>query len=48
LKRESEQRQKLAGYGSEPSPFDSFGDPLRQSDPDLFTIICKAIRFLTK
>ncbi len=48
LKRESEQRQKLAGYGGEPSPFDSFGDPLRQSDPDLFTIICKAIRFLTK
>jgi Zn-finger nucleic acid-binding protein len=47
LKRESEQRQKLAGYGGEPSPFDKFGDPLRQSDPDLFTIICRAIRFIT-
>jgi len=48
LKQESEQRQKLAGYNSEPSPFDNFGNPLRQSDPDLFDIICKAIRFFTR
>ncbi|MFA7403901.1 MAG: zf-TFIIB domain-containing protein [Pelobacteraceae bacterium] len=48
LKRENEQRQKSAGYSSEPSSFDSFGGPLRQSDPDLFNIIYEAIRFFTR
>jgi len=48
LKRESEQRRKPGVYNSEPSPFDSFGDPLRQSDPDLFDIICRAIRFFSR
>ena len=48
LKRESEQREKLAKIRVEPSPFDSFGDPLRQSDPDLFDIIYKAIRFFAR
>jgi hypothetical protein len=38
----------LAGYSSELSPFDSFGDPLRQSDPDLFDIIHQAIRFFSR
>ena len=48
LKQESEQRRRPAGYSSEPSPFDNFGDPLRQSDPDLFDIIYQAIRFFTR
>jgi Zn-finger nucleic acid-binding protein len=47
-KRESEQKAKLAAYRSEPSPFESYGDPLRQSDPDLFDIIYKAIRLFTR
>lgn len=40
--------QKLAGYSSEASPFDSFSDPLRQSIPDLFDIINKASRFFSR
>lgn len=44
--REKEQRMKLKGYDEEPSAFGSFSDPLRASDPDLFSIILKAIRFL--
>lgn len=48
LKKESERREKLSRYRDEPSQFDSFGDPLRQSDPDLFDIIYKAIRFFTR
>jgi Zn-finger nucleic acid-binding protein len=48
LKRESEQREKLSKIRVEPSPFDSYGDPLRQSDPDLFDIVYKAIRFFTR
>ncbi|MGB4599754.1 MAG: zf-TFIIB domain-containing protein [Trichlorobacter sp.] len=43
-KREQEQRQKLQGYSDAPTRFDRYGDPLRQSDPDLFEIITKAIR----
>lgn len=43
--RQKEERQKLKGYEDENSAFGSFSDPLRQSDPDLFTIIAKAIRF---
>ena len=43
--REKEQRQKFAGYGEETTSFDSFGGALRQSDPDLFVVILKAIRF---
>lgn len=48
LKRESEQREKLARYRDEPSPFENFGDPLRRSDPDLFDIVCKAIKFFAR
>ncbi|MCE1227714.1 MAG: zf-TFIIB domain-containing protein, partial [Geobacteraceae bacterium] len=44
--REKEQRLKLKGYDEESSAFGSFSDPLRRSDPDLFNIIFKAIRFL--
>lgn len=44
--REREQSIKLKGYDEEPSAFGSFSDPLRASDPDLFTIILKVIRFL--
>ena len=47
-KRESEQREKLAKTGGEQSPFDAYGDPLRQSDPDLFDMIYKAIRFFAR
>jgi Zn-finger nucleic acid-binding protein len=47
-KREIEQKAKLAAYRSEPSPFDSYGDTLRQSDPDLFDIVAKAIRFFVR
>jgi Zn-finger nucleic acid-binding protein len=42
--REKEQRLKLKGYDEESSPFSSYTDPLRQSDPDLLQIITKAIR----
>ena len=48
LKKESEQRQMTAGYSSEPSPFGGFSDPLLHSDPDLFDIICRAIRFFSR
>jgi len=48
LKRVSEQPRKLAGYSSEPSPFDGFSEPLLRSDPDLFDIVIKAIRFFTR
>ena len=44
--REKEQRIKLKVYDEESSAFGSFSDSLRRSDPDLFTIILKAIRFL--
>jgi Zn-finger nucleic acid-binding protein len=47
-KRESEQRQKPSVYRSEPSPFDSYSEPLRLSDPDLFDVIYTAIRFFTR
>lgn len=43
--REQEQRAKLKGWNEEQSSFGSYSDPLRQSDPDLFAIIVKAIRF---
>ncbi len=47
-KRESEEREKQATYRIESSSLGGFGDPLRQSDPDLFDIIYEAIRFFTK
>lgn len=47
LKQESLRREKLARYRDEPSQFESFGDPLRRSDPDLFDIVFKAIRFFS-
>ena len=43
LKREAEARQKRAG-NYEQTPFEAYGEPLRNSDPDLFTIIYKAFR----
>lgn len=43
--REKEQRLKLKGYDDDSSAFSSYTDPLRQSDPDLFQIVAKAIRF---
>jgi Zn-finger nucleic acid-binding protein len=46
--RELEQRQKLSGYDDESTSFDRFSDPLRQSDPDLFTLIGKAIRIFMR
>jgi Zn-finger nucleic acid-binding protein len=48
LKRENGQRQKAAGYSSGPTPFESYGDPLRESDPDLFDIVYQAFRFFTR
>lgn len=47
-KREQEEREKRKGWAEEPSAFDRYSGPLRQSDPDLFDIIFKAIRFLIK
>lgn len=46
--REKEHAEKVKGWDQEPSLFGSYSDPLRQSDPDLFTIIVKAIRFFLK
>ena len=48
LENEKNRRESLAGYRAEPSPFDSFGEPLLRSDPDLFDIIYSAIRFFTR
>jgi Zn-finger nucleic acid-binding protein len=48
LKQETERRDKLAGYRDEPSPFDLHGEPLHQSDPDLFDLVYTAIRFFTR
>ena len=48
LKKEDEKRQDLAGYRTEPSPFDNHGNPLLLSDPDLFDIIFSAIRYFTR
>lgn len=45
IKRERDERLKLA-VGDELSPFDRFGGPLRDSDPDLFSIILKTIRLI--
>lgn len=45
--REKEQRLKLRGYQDEPSAFSEYSGPLRTSDPDLFELILKAIRFFT-
>lgn len=45
LQREKEERLKLKGWDEEQSPFGSYSGPLRQSDPDLFQIIARAIRF---
>ena len=48
LKQEKERHDKLAGYRVEPSPFNMHGEPLRQSDPDLFDLVYTAIRFFTR
>lgn len=46
--RELEQRQKFSGYDDETTSFDRFTDPLRQSDPDLFDILTKALRIFMR
>jgi len=48
LKRENEQREKLAGYRTDPSQFDLHAETLRHSDPDLFDLVYTAIRFFTR
>jgi Zn-finger nucleic acid-binding protein len=48
LKKENQRQEKLADYRSQPSTFDSYGDPLRLDAPDLFDIIYKAIRIFTR
>lgn len=46
--REKEHARKVQGWDEEPSLFGSYSDPLRRSDPDLFQIILKALRFFLK
>lgn len=46
--REQEQRLKLKGWSDGPTSFESYGGPLRQSDPDLFEMVVKAIRFFLR
>ena len=48
LKQDMERHQKQSLYRREPSVFDTYGGPLQQSDPDLFDMIYKAIRFFTR
>ena len=46
--REERQRRRDAAGALEPTPFDQYSEPLRQSDPDLLDIVVKAIRILTR
>ena len=46
LEREKAELQKVKGWDEEPSLFGSYSEPLRSSDPDLFQLIYKVIRFL--
>lgn len=46
--REKEHAAKVKGWDENPSLFGGYSDPLRKSDPDLFTLIVKAIRFFMK
>jgi Zn-finger nucleic acid-binding protein len=51
LKLDREKRDNSAGYGNYSggaSPFDSYGETLRMSDPDFFQIVVKAIRFFLR
>lgn len=48
IKKEQDRRAKLAATKGNGSGSDNFFDPLRQSDPDLFDVIYKAIRFFLK
>ncbi|MBK5275996.1 MAG: zf-TFIIB domain-containing protein [Desulfuromonadales bacterium] len=48
LKQERERRERSNGYGSEPTPFDSYGEALRASDPDFFQVVFKAINFFLR
>ena len=42
-------REKLSSSGNrESSAFDSYGDTLRRSDPDLFDIVSAAVRFFVR
>jgi len=45
---ERTRREQVSGYRSDPSPFDSYSETLRMSDPDFFDIVSKAIRFFTR
>lgn len=46
-RRESAQHRD-GGMFQAGSGYDQFGDPLRQSDPDLFDLVTSAIRFFTR
>lgn len=48
IRRERETRDRQTGGAYEPSPFDGYGDVLRNSDPDLFDIVFKALRIFTR
>ena len=51
LEREKQKLQSqpsMVGTYSEESSFDLFGGTLRKSDPDLFDIVVKAVRFFAK
>jgi Zn-finger nucleic acid-binding protein len=47
VRQERERRDRSAG-ATEPSPFDDYSETLRMSDPDLFGIVAKAIRFFLR
>lgn len=47
-KRKLESNSSVGGNYQENSSFRIFGDPLRNSDPDLFDIVAKAVRFFMK
>ena len=51
LRREERERRERAGdgvYAREPSSFDSYSETLRMSDPDLFGMVVKAIRYFLR
>ena len=47
-KRKLQSQPSMVGTSSEESSFDLFGGTLRKSDPDLFDIVVKAVRFFVK
>lgn len=51
LKQERDRRERTGGYagsGGAPTSFDAYSDTLRMSDPDLFGMVVKAIRFFLR